>query len=236
MSDNDLEKVARDCLVFCKACLTEGLVQLAGIEDIDPDDLAVREEYGIKSQYMPRGFYCPSKVLEHCTVNIHRGKIAQRRSKKPTNRFLFDKNGRLFYAEAIFPRGAILPEYIFYKDNVVYGITVHDYTFSHRYDISIAVYNNEKISSFLWAEVDSKGNDKPWKVHRIYYETYDHKEDCVLDAYVYHINCSYKLPNASSIWYQKMRFYTNSDNTVSPKYDHLEETNRTINVPLSFQR
>lgn len=58
-------------------------------------------KYGSGSVYLPRGYFCPSRVLDTVIGNVTRGRLLKTkpRTKIPTYRYGFDKNGKLITAE-----------------------------------------------------------------------------------------------------------------------------------------
>lgn len=58
-------------------------------------------KYGSESVYLPRGYFCPSRVLDTVIGNVTRGRLLKTkpRTKIPTYRYGFDKNGKLITAE-----------------------------------------------------------------------------------------------------------------------------------------
>ena len=244
MRNNSFDEVVQKCVSLCKEYIAEGIRRSALIEDIDPDDVANREEFGINSRYLPLGFYCPSRIIEHYITNMRRGKIAQRKVKKPTNRYLFDKTGKLFYEESIDP-DPWKPDrcrYVFYKDNTVFAISDEDYKdIGVSHDIVIAIYDNARIQSFLWTPFNFYKKDEMWEASGIYYETYTYHEDATMDVSVYRIHQVFDLKkwctikDVADVDYVRFKFYINCDGNIEPeKQETIESIRKNAKGSLTF--
>ena len=143
-----------------------------------------KEEVGIQSRYLHRGVYCPSPIIEHVVTNIKRGKIATKigNVKNPTNHYIFDTDNRLRISETYFPNNSVGTEYIFYEENIVWGV---EYTDGHLYHLSVEEYDNGCLCGYLLILCDSTG------VIEMNYECYDYSTHGYLDVSHYRFLESY---------------------------------------------
>ena len=134
-----------------------------------------RYEYAVQSRYMHRGFYCPSLILEYVIDNVKRGRIAKRITSKtkPTNAYFFDEDNIMRITETYYPNKGFTTEYLFYEDNIIYGITCEpDYRITM---ISIEVYIDNRIQSYMCAFYGCTTS----KPYRITCENYRYENSCV---------------------------------------------------------
>ena len=126
-----------------------------------------REEYGAGSRYMPRGYYCPSTVLDQIITNAKRGKILKHitQRSKPTHRFVFDDAGKLIIAEtkAPFPETT---EYIVYEQNRILGFS---FDASNKITaLSEETYEQGLLKEYYFATVSYYGDS----IDQAFYESY----------------------------------------------------------------
>lgn len=110
-----------------------------------------RAEFALGCHYMPRGFYCPSPDIECIITNMRRGRIAKKptKSSKPTNFYMFDKEGKLYLVETFFPNDSTQTEYVVHGENMVHGF-VYDQN-GVITQISIEEYERGRLCNYVWA-------------------------------------------------------------------------------------
>ena len=113
--------------------------------------------FALGSRYLPRGPLCPSPDLECVITNMRRGRIAKRLTEKsvPTNYYMFDREGRLYYAETFYPDFSKKREYILREGEWVYGF-VYD-QFGTLEEISIEGYEEGRLKCYTWAACSRGG-------------------------------------------------------------------------------
>lgn len=213
MEQADYNRIIQDCLALCEQYAEKGMKLIPLCMDSDIKDQAALEEIGIQSRYLPRGFYCPSPDLEQIITNMRRGKIARRKTKRlqPTNRYLFDQDGKLFLAETFYPNGCVAEEYIFYEKDVSFGLELD--SDMRIYTISIALYKDGRICAYLWAACNGISKDtNALGVHSIIYETYSYTSDGYLETNWYNIS----ILSINIVTYVKYRFALGEDNKIIP--------------------
>lgn len=146
-----------------------------------------KEVYSLGSRYLHRGYFCPSPDIEQMITNMRRGRIAKRLTKasRPTNRYLFDTNGKMILAETIYPN-CVKKEYIFYEQNHCYGINFDSY--GRLTEISIEEFSDGKINNYIWAAC-SYNEATGYKIFKIFYENFRYVDTNVLatDFYIIQI-------------------------------------------------
>ena len=181
-----------------------------------------REEYGIGSRYMHRGAYHPSPVTEHYIRNCRRGRIAKRVTKatRPTNRYLFDQEGKLFLVETYIDDNTTTTEYIFHEDNTIYGIKFAYWDKYGRYSdgtFSIERYEGGRIVSYLLAGWEDISNSCKLQINIRQYETYCYDDKGYIIADVYEL----VSPDTGHFW--KWKFDLSEDSTIIPNSGRLLE-------------
>ena len=140
------EKYQSDCDAIMKVICEEEKNYAKYFDDYS--NRIARTEYATKSMCVPRGFYCPSKIIDIIS-NLKRGKLTKR--GKYDFIYNFDENGQL-----IFIRRSNLKacEFIKYDKNYEFGIT-----FRRRNKIEAITecefYDNGRIKQFLYYHRDS---------------------------------------------------------------------------------
>lgn len=185
--DSSFEAVCEHCKTMCFESIEKG-IQLSD-ELLRHDDTFQigREEFGIQSRYLHRGFYCPSPVVEHIVTNMRRGKIAKRITKatRITNRYVFDSENKLRIAETIHPNGAIKTEHIVHEGNTVYGFVFGRN--DHLFEVSIEQYEDGRIVSYLWACGSCAFSNGYHRISHMQFETYFYEDKGFLDVGRYYM-------------------------------------------------
>ena len=181
------------------------------IKQFEKDFEPTRDEYCLQSRYLHRGFYCPSLILEHIVDNVKRGRLAKRMTSRtnPTNGYFYDEDDIMRMTETYYPNGAFTTEYLFYEDNIVFGITCEP---NYRIQmISVEKYSDNRIQSYLVAFFDHIKTDQ---VSHMEYQSYQYGESC-LDAEWYDMNAlSLLSPKYKSCRYQKYHFSTDEHGNI----------------------
>lgn len=119
-------------------------------------NLDIKEtKYAIGGELLHRGYYCPSPVEDIIISNVKRGRLSNKLTDKIRYKYDFDKFGHLINVETIaeFTRR----EYIWYKDNLQYGVKTEGLEFSDYVSTtSRCLYENAKIIRYELALVMSK--------------------------------------------------------------------------------
>ena len=150
-----------------------------------------KEELGIQSRYLHRGAYCPSPVLDLLITNAKRGKILVRPNarSKITNRYVFDLSGKLAFIDNYIDEKMVSSEYLIYKMNTVYGITIgmsgrmmcvseEEYLGERILRYTRAFYSDGKESMYCY-QIDSEKYDYDdtglanWDYMQIYFSNED---------------------------------------------------------------
>lgn len=136
------------CHIECKkveeAIKNNRLSWLKEYEDTEKN--VVKTEYCVGGEYLHRGYYCPSSVIDLISGNIRRGRIVRRISGQNPSTFAygFDKRNQLVTVKKQFTN-----EVIIRKNGIEFGIT-----FSRDEKVenfSECVYDeNKKIASYKY--------------------------------------------------------------------------------------
>lgn len=183
----ELKAVWEECVPQFQEYLQKGLEIQPKLYDIYSGLQVGRVEYAIGSRYLHRGFYCPSPVLEQIITNTRRGRIAKRMTKatRPTNRYVFDLEGKLRRADTFYPNGGTKTEYIFHEGEAICGLTFDPY--GHISEISVERYAEGKIGSYLRACCNYDPTSGCYRIYDMSYERYSHDEE-FLDAEIFSLS------------------------------------------------
>jgi hypothetical protein len=210
-----------ECLQICQKYISKAVQIQPNLDSIYSNLVIRKEEFAIQSRYLHRGFYCPSPDIEYIITNMRRGKIAKRVDARtqPTNRYLFDDNGKLRYAETYYPNGFIEAEYIFHDENLIFGFIVDS---SDRISvISVAQYSCGTILSCLWAHCTYRTDSSTYTPRWIMYEKYNYDGASHLETDFYGINLSNHFGS-----YDKYRFHLDLEgNIIKNTIEQLQKEN-----------
>ena len=103
------------------------------------------EEYGLGGTFLPRGYYCPSLILDIISGNVSRGKIQKKKPKERVSdfTFCFDCENKLILVKRIDSF-----EYVIHQNQFEIGIC-----FSNDMKIetiSYCQFDDQKILSYVW--------------------------------------------------------------------------------------
>lgn len=86
---------------------------------------AVRTEAASNGD-LHRGYYCPSLTVDLVVGGVKRGNLLRRLTKRSKSYFLygFDKEDKLIWCKHIFNNIHVKTEYLFYRGDHVYGLTM----------------------------------------------------------------------------------------------------------------
>lgn len=207
------EQIIESCLQIFHKYMKRGLISQAQLDNTFSNSEIRKEEFAIQSRYMHRGFYCPSPDLEYIVGNMRRGKIAERITSvtKLTNRYLFDKAGALIAAETFYPNGSTKIEYIFYEDNIIYGISYN--AIDNGLEVSVEQYADNKIISYLWAGCTYSPYKESISGVQMIYETYQYPSDTLLETDFYNIDI---INEDTFCKHYRYRFDLNQNGIVVP--------------------
>lgn len=193
------------CEAMADRYYQKAVALLPQIKQFEKDFEPARDEYCLKARYLHRGFYCPSLILEHVVDNMKRGRLAKRMTSrtKPTNGYFYDRDDIMRMTETYYPNGAFTTEYLFYEDNIVYGITCESNY--HISMISVEEYAGDRIQSYLLAYYSEGSSGKPWQME---FESYLYGDGCLeaqwYDMWVNH----YRVPQEKFCTYSQYYFST----------------------------
>lgn len=147
-----------------------------------------REEYAANSRYMPRGFYCPSPVLNKIITNMRRGRLLSHLTSrsKATHRYVYDQENKLIIVETLPP----LPktkEYIVYERDKVLGYTFD--SFNKINGLSEEVYEDGNIKRYFYVALTYSGN-----FHSSILENYHYK-----DGQLFEVDHIYVVPDRRAL-------------------------------------
>lgn len=176
----------------CTALFWEYLQKEPSLEDeIDMlcSDIPIgKEEYALGAKYLHRGPYCPSPVHDKLVIGIRRGRIAKRMTKasRPTNRYEFDLEGKLRLAETIYPNGHVSTEFLFYEENVVFGLT---YGGGDKLTaLSVERYSEGRLGSYVLVDCYRSGSEVDYVISKVAYERYHYDGDTMTVDAIYDLS------------------------------------------------
>ena len=171
----------------------------AEIEVLCSDIPIGKEEYALGARYLHRGFYCPSPIYDKVVVNARRGRIAKRMTKasRPTNRYEFDLEGKLRISETIYPNGSMKTEFIFYEDDVIFGLTYDRQDYLSM--LTVERYSKGRITSYWKVNRDRYSPNERNQVSSVSYECYRYNGD-IMEADVYFDLMEFKGRMLGSHW------------------------------------
>lgn len=138
-------QAAMDCIVST----AEGYKSILLCDVAEFEKRAVRTEVASNGD-LHRGYYCPSLTYDLVVGGVKRGKPLQRFTKKSKTYFLygFDKDDKLIWCKHFFNNFHITTEYLFYKGEHVYGLTIR--TDGGLEAIAEEQYCDEKLVSYSY--------------------------------------------------------------------------------------
>lgn len=146
--DKDLQDFSYDFDLFAKLILSEEKNYDTYFEEFCNG--IAKTEYGTKAVCVPRGFYCPSKIIDIISNN-KRGKLVKR--GKYDYIYNFDENGQLIFVRR---SNAKACEYIKHQGNIEIGLT-----FRRRNKIEAVTlcefYDDGKIKRYVYYYCESNG-------------------------------------------------------------------------------
>lgn len=139
----------------------------------------VYEQFGRSGEYLHRGYYSPSRLMDTISANCNRGKLLKRKtSKKPDFIYGFDENDRLVFVKQTF-----MQEVIMYEDKMEIGIAYDKYREIET--ISKSYYDEGKVQSYVYALC----NPYREEITEINTEKYSYLDDkIIVDRYHYYEN------------------------------------------------
>lgn len=164
-----------------------------------------KEELGTQSRYLHRGVYCPSPVLDILLVNSKRGKVLVRPTNRSriTNRYVYDTSNRLIFVDNYIDDKMVSSEYLIYRDNVHYGITVG--MNGKLVCISEEQYSNGHIESYVYALYS--GEEHQMRCYQMDCEKYYYDECGLADWDYYQIHYDWETVAPSGfIKHNRYRF------------------------------
>lgn len=180
-------------------------------------------EYSQKSRYLHRGFYCPSLVLDIVISNAKRGEILNKSNRRNgiSNRYEYDAEDRLVRAENFSNGKRTSTEYIFYRENYIYGVTVdNDGIISI---ISEEEYAENHLQSFILAHYSENGCCRQMDC-----EKYDYSKagGLIWDYYQLHFGWERVAPSGF-VAHDRYRF--TEENGILKDFALIDEHGGTIN-------
>lgn len=147
---------------------------------------------GSGSQYMDRGYYCPSRIQECLIDNVKRGKIM----KKTTNRTkishkYYFKDNQLHVIDHVYSG---MREYLIYDENAIYGIVCDSDGSLGQFNLEL--YRDKKMAIYYTATyyADFK-NDFGHIFFGGIMELFTYESDTLCDGKIYFLNSDTIDPN-----------------------------------------
>lgn len=141
----------------------------------------VRKEYSVGGELLPRGYYCPSPIIDIVVGNCNRGKLLKRVTSRSrlAYEYCFDSNDRLILVNVLQDN---LSEIIMYDNNTVTGITFSKIDKPEIISITECEYDRDnKIISYCFAH--SSFNDA--KIDNLVKERYKYNDTGLCEAEVF---------------------------------------------------